>query len=284
MYRICFLSLLLVSLSASASPLIIYGEDNRVDVYLSQKPMLQKIAQSTAAMISHDYLISENNQIQIKAPLLKNVYKLCPSERFREQLAAANCSGTLIEKDIILTAGHCYSNAMDCKAYSWVFDYKASSERQPQVTVPHSSVYRCQKIIALKDDRKSNIDYALIRLDRKVIGRAPVDIRLVGDASYKDKLAVIGHPRGLPTKIADSGDILDIFSDSIRSNLDSYTMNSGSGVFNEKTGELEGILISGKSDFELDNSGCLKSQRLSESEGDEMITKIQTIWPLIDLF
>ena len=267
-----------------ASPLIIYGEDNRVDVHQSKKPLLKKLADSTAAMISKDYLINENNQVQIKAPLFKNVYKLCQSERFRDQLAAANCSGTLIEKDIILTAGYCYSNSMDCKGYSWVFDYRASSEKQSQVSVPNSSVYRCKEILAIKDDRKTNIDYALIRLDRKVVGRAPVDIRLVGEVSYKDKLAVIGHPRGLPTKIADSGDVLELFSDSIRSNLDAYTMNSGSGVFNEKTGDLEGILISGKSDFELDDSGCLKSQRLSNTEGDEMITKIQTIWPLIDLF
>ncbi|MFY7992798.1 MAG: trypsin-like serine peptidase [Bacteriovoracaceae bacterium] len=268
----------------SASPVIIYGEDNRVDVYQSKKPILKKLADSTAAMISKDYLINENNQVLIKAPLFKNVYKLCQFERFRDQLAAANCSGTLIEEDIILTAGHCYSNDMDCKGYSWVFDYRASSEKQSQVSVPTSSVYRCKEIIAIKDDRKTNIDYALIRLDRKVVGRAPVDIRLVGEVSYKDKLAVIGHPRGLPTKIADSGDVLELFSDSIRSNLDAYTMNSGSGVFNEKTGELEGILISGESDFELDDSGCLKSQRLSNTEGDEMITKIQTIWPLIDLF
>lgn len=268
-----------------ASPDVIYGEDNRVDVYQSQNALLKKIAYSTAAMISRDFLVSRGDHIDIKAPLFKDVYRLCAKERFRDQLTAANCSGTLIDKDIILTAGHCYSTqGLDCKGYSWVFDYHATSEKQAMVTVPSSSVYHCKEIIALKDDQHSNIDYALIRLDRKVTDRPSIAMKLGGDISLTDKLAVIGHPRGLPAKIAGGGKVLEVSANYFRSSLDAYTVNSGSGVFNERTGEIEGVLISGTTDFETDASGCIKSRVLKESEGAEITTKIKAIWELVDRF
>lgn len=285
MLNLLALTLLLPSISL-ASPLVIYGEDNRVEVHQSKKPMLKKVADSTAAMILKDYISISSGMAEIKGPLLKDLYKLCSTERFREQVAAANCSGTLIDKDIILTAGHCYEHkGIDCKSYSWVFDYRAMNEKQAVVKVPASSVYHCKEVIAVKDQRSTNTDYALIRLDRKVTDRKAANIRLTGEINSRDKLAVIGHPRGVPAKVADQGDVLQINEHYIVSNLDVYTMNSGSGVFNERTGEIEGIVVSGENDFESDlAAGCLKSRRLSESEGAEIITKIQAIWDLIDLF
>ncbi len=280
---ILFLCLcLLGSKSLWAAPYVIYGEDNRTEVHLAKNPLLREAAYSTAAMIAKENLFSEQGGVVIKAPLLKEIYKLCSTEKFREQISAANCSGTLIDKDLILTAGHCYSSAgLDCKGYRWVFDFRATSSKQSTVTVPESSVYKCKEIVAIKDDRKTNIDYALIRLDRPVEDRAPVRMRMSGTILPQAKLGAIGHPRGVPTKIADSGEILENQVNYMRSNLDTYTNNSGSGVFNEQTGELEGILISGKTDFVSDSSGCLKSQTLPPSEGGEYITKVQAVWPVL---
>lgn len=268
-----------------ASPLVIYGEDNRQDVYASKNTLLKEQSYSTAAMISAGYLSGVKNGIKIEAPLYKDIYKLCSKERFREQVAAASCSGTLIDKDIILTAGHCVGNGrMDCTTYSWVFDYRATSGKQANVIVPSSSVYKCKEIIKAQVDLVKNVDFALIRLDRNVTDRRPIDIRLTGKISDKEKIAAIGHPRGLPTKITDDGDILENALHYMKSNLDTYTVNSGSGVFNERTGELEGVLISGLLDFETDDSaGCTKSKTYKKSEGAEMITKIEAIWPFLDL-
>lgn len=282
--KLCLLTLF-ISTNALASPLVIYGEDDRVEVFQSKKPLLKKLALSTAAMISHDYLIPRGSLVDIKAAAIKDIYKLCKTEKFRDQMAAANCSGTLIEKDIILTAGHCYAESnLDCKTYSWVFDYKLNSSSQINVSVPQSNIYKCKEIMVRKVDDSRQIDYALIRLDRKVTDRKPVDFRLTGDIVSTDKLAVIGYPRGVPAKIADKGDILENSADYLRSNLDVYTMNSGSGVFNETTGELEGILISGKLDFEDKGGGCQESRQFKNSEGAEIITKIKAILAEIDRF
>ena len=124
----------------------------------------------------------------------------------------------------------------------------------------------------------------MIRLDRPVTDRLPVNIRLTGDVNSSDKLAVIGYPRGIPAKIAGNGDVLENTPDFIRTNLDAYTMNSGSGVFNEKTGELEGILVSGQMDFESTPQNCQKSRVLKSEDGQEIVTKIRTLWDQIDRF
>ncbi len=276
---------LLLSSQVFASPDVIYGKDNRIEVYQSNNSALITAAESTAAMISYDNLAIKNEWTEISGPALKDIYRLCSKERFKEQLAVANCSGTLIDKDIILTAGHCFAQKnLDCKGYAWVFGYRVNTEKQSLITIPTSNIYKCHSVLAQQVDKNKNVDYAIIKLDRKVTDRKPVEIRLFGEISFNEKLAVIGHPRGLPTKIADSGDILESTDGFLRSNLDAYTMNSGSGVFNQKTGSLEGILVSGQSDFEQDASGCLKSRVLPESKGAEIITNVSKIWDLIDLF
>jgi V8-like Glu-specific endopeptidase len=279
-----YASFLFFILTAFADTSAIYGPDNRIDVYQSNDPLLRDLSYSTAAMIINSNLKSTSSGVTVEAPLLKQVYKLCSSERFKDQLTAANCSGTLIDKDIILTAGHCMTSKMDCSAYSWVFDYRATSGKQLSVQVPTSSVYKCQKVIAQKNDYKNNIDFALIKLDRKVTDRSSVNMRLSGSVTIGDKLALIGHPRGLPTKIAAGGLVQKLGNGFFQANLDAYSINSGSGVFNEITGELEGILISGRNDFEQDSSGCVRSSVYSDQEGAEFVTKVESIWNLIDQF
>lgn len=266
-------------LARAGSMEAIYGEDNRLDVYDSKNTLLKNISASTAAMIPKEHITFKNKFIQIKAPLFKNLYNLCSEERFRGQLTAATCSGTLIHDDIILTAGHCFSNTtLDCTNNFWVFNYFATSQIQSSIHLSIDNLYRCSKILEIKNDFLKNIDFALIKLDRKVTGRSPIQMRLSGTISTRDPLALIGHPRGLPTKIADGGYVLKIEENFFTTNLDAFSTNSGSGVFNSKTGKLEGVLISGASDFETDpKRNCTLSKRYQEDEGEEVVTKVESI-------
>ena len=275
-------------LMISSAQSSIYGLDNRIEAFQNTNPGLSSVIGSTAAMISNEFISPINgNSVEITAPLFKEIYRLCHTERFRDQMTAANCSGTLIEKDVILTAGHCFAErGLDCKGYAWVFDYRLNNSGTKRFILPTNNVYKCKQIIKLKVENQKNIDYALIRLDRAVLDRKPVNIRLTGDIGKSSTVAAIGHPRGLPTKIANSGELLEIFPESFRTNLDTYTMNSGSGVFNEKTGELEGVLISGSLDFEAQtnqSSSCNKSKIYNQNEGKELVTKISNIWDDLDL-
>lgn len=236
---------------------VIYGEDNRKDVYDSPNASFIEMAKSTAAMISGTNLKTIlNGEVEITGSTLQ-ARGICAQERFSQQISAANCSGFLVADNKLVTAGHCIKNEADCKSYKWVFDYKVESAEQGKVNVPASSVYSCKKIISRKLDATSKDDYAFIELDRAVSDRQPVKLRKTGKIAKGDALVVIGHPTGLPTKISDGANVRNLQGKFFVANLDTYGGNSGSAVFNVETEEVEGILVRGETDYVYNSAlGC----------------------------
>lgn len=249
-----------LSLSASASNKkidVIYGEDNRKDVFESRDSALVELSKSTAAMIGADSLRAvRSGETQISAQTLQS-RGICAKERFSKQISAANCSGFLVAPNILVTAGHCIKSDFDCTSYRWVFDYKVDYSDQGAINVPTSSVYSCKKIISRSLDQSTKDDFAVIELDRRVTDRRPLSFRRKGKITVGTDIAVIGHPTGLPTKIADGAKVRSLQTKFFVANLDTYGGNSGSAVFNVRTGEVEGILVRGENDYVYDsNLGC----------------------------
>jgi V8-like Glu-specific endopeptidase len=246
------------SLMASSSQVdVVYGEDNRKDVFESTNPSFIELSKSTAAMIKGSNLkLLTNNEIEITASTLQQ-RGICSKERFSQQISAANCSGFLVAEDKLVTAGHCIRSEADCMNFKWVFDYRVDFSEQSTVNVPKTSVYSCKKIISRSLDNVTKDDYALIELDRKVLDRQPLKIRKSGKIEKGAPLVVIGHPTGLPTKIADGANVRSLQGKFFVANLDTYGGNSGSAVFNVETEEVEGILVRGETDYVLNSSlGC----------------------------
>jgi V8-like Glu-specific endopeptidase len=104
-------------------------------------------------------------------------------------------------------------------------------------------------------------DYAVIQLDRKVTDRRPLSFRKSGKVSIGESVVVIGHPSGLPTKIADGAKVRSHSGKYFVANLDTYGGNSGSAVFNHNTGEVEGILVRGENDYIQSSRGCMVSNK-----------------------
>lgn len=261
MKKIIVLSVLAsMSLSAFAGNTsidVIYGEDNRKDVFESKDSALVELSKSTAAMIGSENLkTSRAGEVEISAQTLEE-RGICKKERFSQQIAAANCSGFLVAPDVLVTAGHCIKSDFDCQSYKWVFDFKVDHAEQGAVNVASSSVYSCKKIISRTLDQSTKDDYAVIQLDRKVTDRRPLTFRKKGKITTGSAIAVIGHPTGLPTKIADGANVRNLNTKFFQANLDTYGGNSGSAVFNVRTGEVEGILVRGENDYVYDsNLGC----------------------------
>ena len=95
---------------------VIYGEDERMDYYAHSNEQLKTITrESIVALIDQSILdlCTDPNDVQINAATLEDAYSLCPSEAFLDQPTAASCSGTLIDDDLVLTAGHCVENDAD---------------------------------------------------------------------------------------------------------------------------------------------------------------------------
>ena len=286
------LAVLAASLSSLAdSPKSIYGADNRKDLYEVTNPSYLKLAQSTAARIEHDELSqTENPDItEILGLNIRFTQIACEELKFSTQVAAASCSGFLVAKDVIATAGHCIKNAEDCSKYRWVFGYgfdkpepenKFNNKYMAKIDVMTKDIYSCASIITTKLDSSKKLDYALVKLDRPVLDREPLKFRTAGKLKKKISLVVIGHPSGLPTKVADDAKVEEVDKTVFFSSLDTFGGNSGSAVINTETEEVEGILVAGRKDY-IYNS-VRKCQELvvckeKYCEGGEKATRITVI-------
>ncbi len=248
-------SLALFSSNVRAEIKVVYGQDNRQDVYQSTNSLHKTLAKSTAGMIDvrSFYKSSKPGYFNLLTYSLEESANVCPTEAFSQQPTAPTCSGFLVSPDTLVTAGHCYkafsTPEQACKTFAWVFDYHMTSpSSNPAQNIPITNVYLCKKVIS--SQLTASLDYTVIKLDRPVVGRAPLKFRKNGILPNNTKLVVIGHPTGLPTKIAGEGKITrNLNATSFSTTLDTFHGNSGSAVFDSNTGLVEGILIQGKTDY-----------------------------------
>ena len=283
-----FILLILISTSLQlfASEKVIYGEDNRVDVVDCDNPLYVDLAHSTAAQITSSNITKDGDRYKIDGSSLAFEYRVCKDERYASQKTVANCSGFLVKDDLLVTAGHCIKTMNDCRRRHWVFGYYADESGQTVTTLPKENIYRCTEIISQTLDSGTKNDFALIRLDRAVVGRNPLQVRTSGKIKKGTELVIIGHPLGLPAKIADNAFVRsNIKQKYFAANLDSFGGNSGSAVINIETGLVEGILVRGERDFIYDSSTrCNRMKRCSNNgcKGED-VTRITNISKLMEI-
>lgn len=283
--NLAIVGLFLTSINSFAKSKVVYGEDNRVDVFESNNSDFVELAKSTAAMISNDKIDYSrySNTYEIQTKTLQEV-GICSSERFSAQPIAASCSGFLVSEKYLVTAGHCIKDVYDCAQNKWVFNYKMLNENHANTNPSFDEVYDCKRIVSRSLDMSNREDYALIELDREVTVARPLKFRTQGKVSIGEDLVVIGHPSGLPTKIADKAQVRSVNDVYFNANLDTYGGNSGSAVFNVKTGEVEGILVRGDLDYVTSGNGCRVSNVNTEDMGrGEDVTLISIVKHIKDL-
>lgn len=275
-------ALALISVAHATTP-VIYGDDNRVEVVESKSALFKTLAASTAAQVSKQYISAMSGKVLFDSQTLNDYIQmkygpsLCEGEKFKEQVAVGNCSGFLVAPDILVTAGHCYASN-ECDTYDWVFNYKTARAGDKTVTVNENDVYNCKEVIAHETFGK---DFAVIRLDRPVKGVTPLKVAKK-TPGVGTSLVLIGHPSGLPTKIADGATVQKVISTGFKANVDSFGGNSGSAVFNDKTGEVVGILVNGADDYSIDSAvGCVRVAKLSQNDGKEGVSGVEQFLPFL---
>lgn len=249
--KILSAAILMSAFNTMAVDKVVYGEDNRLDLFEVERALHLDLAASTAGMIPN-YRVEDLNDGTVK--LSGSKLSVCSGEKFNGQLTAANCSGFLVGhkgKQYMVTAGHCVTSQSACKNSKWVFDYKMNEAGQQEHIISKNSVYSCKNLVERKLISSTKDDYAVIELDREVTDRAALNIRYEGEIEVGEEVLVIGHPTGLPTKVAGDAFVRDNSrSKYFETNLDTFAGNSGSAVFNAASGTVEGILVRGHTDYE----------------------------------
>lgn len=243
------LGLLVLSSVASAA---IFGVDNREAIKPSS-PHYQVARATAISVLSSLHKPAGPGAISLWVDELVN---LCPTERFaKDPSLSYACSGFLVAPDLIVTAGHCMVNTGEsrnetknhCEAFSWLFDFNVDVNGQINTdNVPAANLYKCKQVVfAVKDERAPFRDYALVQLDRPVLGRTPLKLASA-PIPAGSLLSMIGYPLGTPAKRSAPAAILrnNPAHQVLITSLDAMEGNSGSAVLNAKN-EVVGILIGG---------------------------------------
>ncbi|RPJ78612.1 MAG: serine protease [Alphaproteobacteria bacterium] len=275
----------------------IYGVDDRKETneYQGQLEAIQ--ARSVAVQIKNERTILVNGSYKILKPeSLKAKFKLCANQNFGEQISVGSCTGFLVAPDIIITAGHCMNTISDCQNSKWYFDFTDKKTKFKK-----EDVYSCHKILKTEKvkNRSRHIDYSIIKLDRPVKNRVPLEYRESGSIPPLSPVYTIGHPSGLPQKITGNARVIDADNDHDKNldpfldsavekeffttTLDTFGGNSGSPVFNYMTGLVEAVLVSGNEDYQEgfteDGVECSKTAHYKDDghEANERAIRITKI-------
>jgi S1-C subfamily serine protease len=238
---------------------VVYGVDNRKDLYQVTSASVRKAAAAVVALVkAGDLTANADGSFTLATESYQHAYDLCGNEPFVSQPIGCFCSGFLVAPDVIATAGHCVKSQADLARIRFVFDFRMKDASTARTSFPAADVYEGRALIGRKlaDD---GTDWALVRLERRVTGRAPVAVRTSGKVAASQSLFVIGHPCGLPQKYAPGARVRDNAPGPFFvANLDTYGGNSGSPVFNAANRKVEGILVRGENDF-VTNGTCYVS-------------------------
>lgn len=235
----------------------IYGIDDRLDEYEITNSDLLNAGQATGIMMSKDQLRSKaDGSYTLSASTLAQQlnaasgFPMCPGEAFSRQPALSGCTSFLVAPDIIATAGHCVACPGDIEGSVVVFGFVMLDAKNANLTLTHDNVYFCREILGYMEGTP---DWALVKLDRAVVNRHPLRVRRAGQLEDNQALTSIGHPLGLPRKYDSGGRVYENIGPlTFQANLDAFAGSSGSPVLNRETLEVEGILVGGNSDLDLD--------------------------------
>jgi V8-like Glu-specific endopeptidase len=257
------------------NPKVIYGVDDRIDVYEETDPGRLAQARSTCGILSRNRLVDNNDGTYT---ILTPFFDVCPSEPFSSQPVPMFCTGFMVGDRRITTAGHCLDETRIDNA-AIVFGFEMLDANTPVTTVNADQVYFPTTIIS--QALSGTVDYCVFDVDRDITapGASALPLRPSGSVELGQQVGVIGHPSGLPMKIAfGASTVVTKIDDAnvFEANLDTYGGNSGSPVFDQATGAVEGILVTGATDYvTIEENGvpCRVSNVLDDSAGSEGVTR-----------
>lgn len=177
----------------------------------------------------------EDGKFVLGAPTLGERYGLAPTEKFGDQPAVAQGTAFLIREDLIVTAAHVVGTPDSLERHVFVFGFRMNGDRPVRVFDP-ADVFTATLLA-------TSSELAVLRLDHATT-RKPLALRMDVPVAKGEPLYIIGHPVGLPAKVADNASVIDATDPGLfKADLDAMACNSGSPVFNADDHTVVGVLI-----------------------------------------
>ncbi|MHA2252747.1 MAG: trypsin-like serine peptidase [Candidatus Kariarchaeaceae archaeon] len=244
-----------VTKALKSSQKVIYGVDDREDLYqVDDQPILDMADSVVSLFWASDVIDNGDGTSTLVTQNYGNAWNLCQNEPFRDQPIGAFCSGFLVGRNIIATAGHCVDSS-NLASIRFVFGFRMIDANNAQTVISNNEIFSGESVIA-RVYTANKADWALVRLSEPAINHNIASIRRDEKIPDNQAVYVIGHPMGLPIKVAGGANVrtntpLEYFV----ANLDTYGGNSGSPVINSDNHVVEGILVRGETDLTTVNPG-----------------------------
>lgn len=280
--------------------------DNRYNLYEilpklndEQRNKIEQQARSVACLVKRNKLINLpgstnyeiNSSVSSLADTLKTSYKTQCAEKnipwsertqlnyegpFKNELCLAKGTAFLVGKQLVLTAAHCIidksSKAISSKKVDKLrvlFGFHMQSAEEVQTKFESKDVYRIDAVWQhCYKDRET--DWALLKLDREVEGRDPLNVAASQKIPVDTTVYMLGYPSGLPLKLTLNGRVKKDHPRIFEAALNAYQGNSGSPVLENVTGRLCGMLFNGNNDYVLE---------YSQTNEHEVIIKVARVSP-----
>ena len=232
---------------------IFFGDD-RKDFHEIKDPKIIELSSSIPSLIQKHKLVEKEDGWEVNTnSLASGAYKFCSDANFAQEKLLANCSASLIAPDLVLTAAHCIDkdkpdSIYHTSAYLIVFDYKKTHADEQVSFLPKENVYEIEDEMPLYEFSWNNmLNVAILKLKRPVTDRKPIKLNLDHDYATSTALFVLGYPMGISQKLTDESNIVSsgVTQNSFRHYLDTFSVNSGSAIFDKDTYEIIGVHVRG---------------------------------------
>ncbi|MCU0760521.1 MAG: serine protease [Steroidobacteraceae bacterium] len=161
-------------------------------------------------------------------------------------------TGYLLDSRTVLTCWHGWEH-FGARATLAVFGHHARADCDAATEIPAAQVLpvaaQPARVPAAGSGRAATADdWVLLRLEHPVTHLGTLAPPRLAAPRTGAGVYTLGHPSGLPLKLADGARVLAVDGALFRTDLDTFVGNSGSPVFDAATHELVGLVLAGQDD------------------------------------